>query len=438
MLPAQVDDTTLKSAALVPVKLGVARLPVVSPELRTVNRVVAAGVPTSTAVKVREPDVTSNDAPDRPEPVKISTDVPMVRLAVSSVACVGIKPMVTVQPASEATFTLQVLLCTVKSLALTPVIAGVVSEPDTSPVFCTVKVVELPALPTSTEPKLGEPDTTMKAAADKPEPVTVLDVLPMVNDAVSLPTSVGVKETVTVQEPPTPTAVQVELAVKSAAFVPVKAIVPNVPTLPPVLLTVKVNGVAALFTCTGLKEVLPPTIAHEAGNANPLPVNTSTLVPIVTEAVSPPTCVGVKPTVTEQVAPTATALQVLPVTLKSLAFVPATVGVASAPLTPPLFCTVKVIAGAAVPTYSSVKAVLPLRTLKPAGANAVLVNCSTEPPMVILADSTPAIVGVKPTVTVQVAPASTFAQPLLITLKSAALVPVKPPTAKEPDMPPKF
>ena len=60
---------------------------------------------------------------------------------------------------------------------------------------------------------------------------------------------------------------------------------------------------------------------------------------------------------------------VLLTTVKSDAFVPLKVPSGKSPDKPPTFCTVRMSAGAAVPTYSGVKLVLMLLTMKVAGTN---------------------------------------------------------------------
>ena len=71
-------------------------------------------------------------------------------------------------------------------------------------------------------------------------PVKLSGVAPISALADSVPTTVGIKFTVTKQEPFTATLEHVLLVLKSTAFVPVRVTAPNVPIEPPLLVTTKV------------------------------------------------------------------------------------------------------------------------------------------------------------------------------------------------------
>ena len=82
--------------------------------------------------------------------------------------------------------------------------------------------------------KTVPPLVTAKAAGARPVPLNVSKVVPMVTVAISLPTVVGRKFTVTRQLAFGATTLHVDVAVKSAALAPLNVTAPKLPVLPPV------------------------------------------------------------------------------------------------------------------------------------------------------------------------------------------------------------
>ncbi len=274
--------------------------------------------------------------------------------------------------------------------------------------------------------------------------VWLLAVLPalslMVNVALRAPAAVGPKVTEIEQVPDTamlPVQVLAEIA-KSSGLVPVMETpeIVSAPVPPLVSVTVCAELVVPTLWLLNVSEVGEGVAA---GTPTPVPLSDPDCVDPVTlpalsvtvsVAVRLPIPVGLKVTETRQVPATATVPEQLFVVAKSVAFVPliTTLAIVSGPL--PELLSVNVWALLVLPTFWSVK-VSPVGVRDAVGepvpvplSETVCVAPVTLPALSVMVSvplRAPEAAGVKPTVMVQVEPATSVAPQLLVSEKSPEL-----------------